>query len=145
MVNAKSLKDGKFQKYAYSVNTIDVAISSEIVKLNLKPQDEATVCFLMDVVHDSAVAEKLVGEKISIEEIEKDLLEQEERENKRLSGVTISFGKCKEERLNNVIFNKFLKNVQRQIDLCSFGKSYAGDMLGIRDVFQQLTAASVWN
>ena len=145
MVNAKSLKDGKFQKYAYSVNTIDVAISSEIVKLNLKPQDEATVCFLMDVVHDMAVAEKLVGEKISVAEIEKDLLEQEERENKRLSGVTISFGKCKEERLNNVIFNKFLKNVQRQIDLCSFGKSYAGDMLGIRDVFQQLTAASVWN
>ncbi len=145
MVNAKSLKDGKFQKYAYSVNTIDVAISSEIVKLNLKPKSEATVCFLMDVVHDSTVAEKLIGEKVSIDEIEKDFLEQEELENKRLSGVTISFGKCKDEKLNNVIFNKFLKNVQRQIDLCSFGKSYAGDMLGIRDVFQQLTAASVWN
>lgn len=145
MVNAKSLKDGTFQKYAYSVNTMDVAISSDIVKLGIKPMGEATVCFLMDVVHDMKEAENLTKERVCLEEIEKDILAQEEVLAKRLSGVEISFGEFKGEEVNNVLLNKFLKNVQRQIDLCSFGKSYAGDMLGIRDVFQQLTAASIWN
>ena len=145
MVNAKSLKDGAFQKYAYSVNTMDVAISSDIVKLNIKPMGDATVCFLMDVVHDMNEAETRAGERVCLEEIEKDISAQEEAQEKRLSGVEISFGEFKGKEVNNILLNKFLKNVQRQIDLCSFGKSYAGDMLGIRDVFQQLTAASIWN
>ncbi len=145
MVNAKALKDGAFQKYAYSVNTMDVAISSDIVKLSIKPMGDVSVCFLMDVVHNMAEAEKLTNEKVVIEEIEKDILAQEDAEKKRLSGVEISFGEFNGKEVNNILLNKFLKNVQRQIDLCSFGKSYAGDMLGIRDVFQQLTAASIWN
>jgi len=145
MVNAQSLKDGKYEKYAYSVNTLDFAISSDIIKLKVKPMSDATVCYVMGVVHDEKEALELCEKPVNLEEINKDILAQEEAEKKRLQGITISFGKCKDEKLNNVIFNKFLKNVQRQIDLCSFGKSYAGDMLGIRDVFQQLTAASVWN
>lgn len=145
MVNAKSLKDGAFGKYAYSVNTVDFSISSDIVKLTINPAGDATVCFLMDVVHDMDTAEALVSQKVCKDEIEQDILAQEEAEAKRLSGVEIAFGEFNGKEVNNVLLNKFLKNVQRQIDLCSFGKSYAGDMLGIRDVFQQLTAASIWN
>lgn len=145
MVNAKALKDGKFKKYAYSVNTMDVAISADITTLSLKSQNEATVCFLMDVIHDEDKIVKVTEQAVDITEIDKDIQAQEEDEIKRLSGVDIAFGQFRNNEVNNVIFNKFLKNVQRQIDLCSFGKSYAGDMLGIRDVFQQLTAATLWN
>lgn len=145
MVNAKALKEGKFAKYAYSVNTLDFAISSDIIKLTLKEKSDATVCYVMGLVHDEETAVALTEKPVLVEEIEKDILAQEEALKKRLSGIDISFGRFRDGKVNNLILNKFLKNVQRQIDLCSFDKSYVGDMLGIRDVFQQLTAATIWN
>lgn len=145
MVNAKSLKDGRFARHIYSVNTVDVAISADIIKLNLKPSGDAKVIFQMDLANDIKTAQEISNEALDSLEIEKDIQRQEETEAKRLSGISLSFGEFSEGKLNSTLLSRFLKNVQKQIDLCSFGKSYAGDMLGIRDVFQQLTAASIWN
>ena len=91
MVNAKSLKDGKFQKNAYSVNTLDFAISSNIIKLDIGPMSDATVCFVMSVVHDENEALKLTEKPVNLEEINEDIKSQEEAEKKRLAGIDIPF------------------------------------------------------
>lgn len=145
MANAKALTKGFFLKDITATNSIDMAISADVVKLCLNKNEEAMVNCLIDVVHDEIEADTLLDKEFDILKIEEDIKLQEEKEKIRLTDFEISFGEFKNGEVNNVLFNRFLKNVQKQIDLCALGKNYAGDMLGVRDVFQQLTAANIWN
>ena len=62
-----------------------------------------------------------------------------------MSRVEIVFGDLKNSNLNKEVFNKFIKNVKKQVNLCALGKNYAGEFIGIRDVFQQLDTSVIWN
>lgn len=145
MANAKSLLRGSFSNNLSATNSVDIAICADLTKLCLNKKEEALVCFTLDITHDEENADTLLDKEISISAIEENIKIQEEREKERLTDFDISFGEFKNRELNNVLLNRFLKNIQKQIDLCALGKNYAGYMLGVRDVFQQLTAASIWN
>lgn len=41
-------------------------------------------------------------------------------------------------------FNAFLKSVMKQTEFCARAKNYAGALIGVRDIFQQLQAAILW-
>lgn len=90
-------------------------------------------------------AQKILHTHINNEETEEDLKEQERREELKLNNMNIRFGNFNRYDINNNVFNRFLKNVQKQVDFCALGKNYAGNMIGIRDVFQQLESALMWN
>ena len=38
-------------------------------------------------------------------------------------------------------FSRFINSVVRQVEFCTTSKNYAGDMIGIRDIFQQIEGA----
>ncbi len=141
--NATTLRTGHYVKETDFVNSIGTMIASDIIKLNLAPGEEAKLNYNVNIAHDEDEANAMLG-SVSIAEINADLVAQEESDDKMLSSFTINFGKLKGEPVNNVIFNKFLKNVQRQVSFCALGKNYVGELLGVRDVFQQLTATSLW-
>lgn len=143
ITNAEVLKTAHFENTVYSVNTSDLPIVSDIMKTDLEEYTELE--YLISFTHDRSEAEKAAEESINSEEIERDILKQEKTESKKLSQMNIEFGNFNYGNINNHVFNRFLKNVQKQVDFCALGKNYAGDMIGIRDVFQQLESALMWN
>lgn len=145
IVNAEPLKTGKFQKNVTAVSTTDFHVMGDIIKISINALEEVSVNYLVSLTNDSDLAEKYINTATDIAEIEKDITAQEEQEKSKLSNISVIFDKLDFPSVNNVLFNGFLKTVQKQVDLCALGKNYAGDMLGVRDVFQQMEAALMWN
>ncbi len=145
LFNASALKNGYFSKKVHAINAIDLPVAAEISKLHLVPDEEAQITYLITVVHDETAAEIFMSQTVDFNRIENDLAEQEKTENERLSGLSINFKELKNIPVSSNVFNRFLKNVQKQVTFCALGKNYAGDLLGVRDVFQQLTAALMWD
>ncbi len=142
---AQALKNGKYSKEKYSVNTTDMAVFSNIVKFSLKTMEDFKVIYSLRTVHSDEDAKVLLSENIDYEKIKEDIRNQEVNQQNKLSGFDITFGKLENDRIDSGLFNRFLKSVRRQVSLCAFGKNYAANMLGMRDVYQQLNAALVWN
>lgn len=145
LFNAVSLKEGCLSKRVYSINTADLPVASEFITLHLGKGENAEIAYLTKVVHDGETADGLMGRAVDLKKIESDLAAQERAEDKKMGGLEIEFGGENSLPANCKVFNHFLKNVQKQVTFCALGKNYAGDLLGVRDVFQQLTAASLWN
>ena len=145
IMNAEPLKTGKFEKNVSSVNTTDFHVMGDIIKFNTKPVEEVYVNYLIDLTTDADVASKIADTTYDLKLVETDISEQEKSEIKQLSNLKLQFNDIKDNSVSAVIFNRFLKTVQKQVDLCALGKSYAGNMLGVRDVFQQMDAALIWN
>ena len=145
LFNAESLKCGCLAKRVYAVNTTDLPAASEFITLHLEKGNCAKIAYVTTVVHDEAQSLSLMGKAVDLSEIDADLAAQEKTETAKTSGLEIEFGEKNDLPVSAKVFNRFLKNVQKQVTFCALGKNYAGDLLGVRDVFQQLTAASLWN
>ncbi|MBR5157858.1 MAG: hypothetical protein IKW59_08845 [Clostridia bacterium] len=145
MVNAKALKTGCFDKKVCATNTSDEPVVSDIVKFKLNPGEMAELSYLITIVNDEEKAKELVNKAIDTKALTEDIKAQEIAEKEKFSRMSISFNDMKISSINKNVFNNFLKNVQKQVDLCAHGKNYAGDLIGIRDVFQQLDTSVMWN
>ncbi len=144
--NATSLRTGKFDLQANFTNSIGLMVASDIIKLNLKAGEEAIANYNLEISHDEEEARALLGKAPTIDEIEADLASLEVKEDELLGSFSVDFGDFKDtEKVNNKVFNRFLKNVQKQVSVCALGKNYVSELLGVRDVFQQLTATCLWN
>ena len=143
--SAKTLRYGRFLRDIDSVNTIDMPIYSSINKFTIKNSGNFIMDFSIRVVHDDTSADFLIKENPDFESVYADLLSQENKLSDSLGNFNIHFSTLKNANLNNELFNKFLRSVRRQVSLCAFGKNYAANMLGMRDVYQQLNAAIAWN
>lgn len=141
--NALSLKMGKYPRNKRATNTADMSISSEIIKTALNKNGVFTADFLINLSHNEEEIEALV--KTKPQNVESDIKAQEKINAEKLSGLDITFGALDSDKVNNTVFNRFLKSLQTQVNLCALGKNYAGWLLGVRDVFQQLTCVQIWN
>lgn len=145
LFNSLCLRSGEFEKVSESVNTVSLPAACDIITLKLASGQEALCDYLVSAVHDEASADALVGMVPDLSVIDEDLMAQEKAEDELLCNLTLEFGKLKGVDLNNKVFNRFVKNIQKQVSFCALGKNYVGELLGVRDVFQQLTSTSLWN
>jgi len=141
--NALSLKLGKYPRTKRATNTADISMSSEILKTKINANGVFTADFLINLSHDENAIDTLV--KTKPVDIDADIMAQEKVNAEKLSGLDITFGKLDSDKVNSNVFNRFLKSLQAQVNLCALGKNYAGWLLGVRDVFQQLTCVQIWN
>lgn len=144
LTNALALKNGYFEMQIPKTNTIDVPVIADMVHFMLEEDGFAQLDYEMFVTKDHKAAYDFIGTPIDCEKDNIALAERKVAEKKNVEGTNISFGDWHNDNLNNVVLNKFLKCVQRQVSLCALGKNYVGDYLGIRDVFQQLESALIW-
>lgn len=143
--NAGTLYTGAYQREARSVNTTDVAIASHLVQVTLPPNCEMEIHYTVDICHDAAEATCLTRMPFSREALENDLSTQAEKEAAQMSALRIQFGDLTYAGIEPSVFNRFLQSLQKQVSLCALGKNYSGPLLGVRDVFQQLTAVQLWD
>ncbi len=137
---AESLKTGCFD------NTILLdggAISSEIIKLTL--DKECRIDYVLPLTKEENKAKALATASISPDAIDASVEAFETSETDRLNNLDIKLGGFSNDGPNENIFNQMVKKVQKQVDNCAMGKYYVENLMGIRDVYQQLEQALLWD
>lgn len=109
------------------------AVSADIVPVTLQGGESVTCSYVIALASDKAQLEKASDTSETLEqsiEIYKNVPPTEFVGNKLgISDFTLS---------------AFMKNVGKQVEFCARAKNYAGPLLGVRDIFQQLEAACLW-
>lgn len=145
--NGLALKIGSFAgqgKVDWKTEYASLPIAGNITHFDLAVGEscQLDVSFLQSYDYDEAVATATTI--CSYPDLSQQVAEKESRLTAALQPLSIQFKDWTAGKLDTEVLNCFLKTVQRQVEICSFGKSYAGPRLGVRDVFQQLEAALLW-
>ena len=144
LTNAAALKNGCVENTHTKVNTTEIPVVCDMVHFRLESNDYAEICYEMAVLLDENEAVCFANENCDFDTEEADLSEMRERENESFSNIDIDFESWYNDGVHYEVVNNFLRCVRRQVDLCALGKNYVGEMLGIRDVFQQLELSLIW-
>lgn len=140
---AECLKTGLFERQTDCVGKEITPIAAEILHFSIK--ESARVDFVLPISHERNTINVLLSKDIDVNVIDKEIEKVQKQEEKRLTTLDIRFDDWKTDILEAEVLNKFIKNVQKQVDFCAMGKCYVDDMLGVRDVFQQLEQALIWD
>lgn len=143
LTNAQSLKSGLYKKCSKEATSTGLATLGDIFHLTLKAKETARLEYDLSYYHNIPDAEAATNEKVDIEKIDKALDEWDIKENAELSTMTVKFNDWN-GKVNNKVLNNFIRNAQKQTSFCALGKNYAGSLIGIRDVFQQLEGSLIW-
>ena len=145
LANAEALRKGCFERCVSNTNTTELPIISDMLYFSLGKGESAGVDYEMLVTDKELNAELFTMSAIDIEGSEKALCEMTQKEGEIYNNLKLSFDGWEEERIGSGVINRFLEYVKRQVSLCALGKNYAGNLLGIRDVFQQLESCLMWD
>ncbi len=144
VANSLSLVKGEFDREVYSVNTTDLPVISDLIHFELDGEGSVSVKYAGIYCNDEKEAAAFLEAPIDSCAVETELLELEAAEKSDFDRIKIRFDNWKSGKINSDTFNKFLRSIQKQTSVCAHGKNYAGRYLGIRDVFQQLEGALIW-
>lgn len=141
--NAECLKTGAMDTQSDYGSKRTTEIAGEIIHVTVN--DKARIDYVLPFSSVSKETEQLVHQNLDVTAIDKEIQEKLSAEQNRIGNLNIQFSDWNSEKINANVLNKFLKNVQKQVDMCAMGKSYVEYKLGTRDVFQQLEQALIWD
>lgn len=144
VANSESLRTGKFKREVSSVTTTDLPVASDIIHFEADAGESVSVRYELMLCDDDGVAREIAKKTIDETAIDAELEAIENKEKSDFDNIKITFDGWKSGKIKSSTFNKFLRSVQKQTSFCAHGKNYAGAYLGIRDVFQQLEGALIW-
>ena len=145
IANAESLRQGSFEREVPFVNTTDLPIASEIIHFELGTGEACSVEYDIHVCHGMDAARQALGKTVSHGDTEAAIDEWENADKDIFDNMVVAFDDLDYTRTTAEVFNKFVRNVQKQVSFCALGKNYAGPHIGIRDVFQQLEGSLMWD
>lgn len=143
IMNAECLKRGNFEKQLDCVGGEVTPVAAEI--LHFKVKDSARIDYVLPIVHCKEERERVILHDVSAERLDAEVEQLSLKDQKRLDTLDIRFRDWDAKEVHADVWNYFIKNVQKQVDFCAMGKSYVEEMLGTRDVFQQLEQAIIWD
>lgn len=124
---ADALKTGVIEGPKQITNFTESAVSADIIPLSLAAGEQVeityTICLAEKAGTDKQVKEEFLSTYQNLPKME-------------FSGNNFGIG--------DFAYNAFLKNVMKQVEFCARAKNYAGALIGVRDVFQQVQAAIFW-
>lgn len=145
LVNATALKTGEFLHEVKRLNTVDWTIASDMIHFDFQENTYISMEYMLKLTTDKAVAMANINTPVNSEKADIELQKALIREREKFSNTKIEFsGDWKGEKLHSNTVNSFLRQVQKQASFCALGKNFVGRFLGIRDVFQQLESALIW-
>ena len=142
--NALSLRAGKIAHQCKKTSTTDLPVASGIDIVKLPPRGEYEEDFDLIVCYSADEAERALALPQDSAALGAELAESAKREAEDYDNLKMTFEGWKNGDIDAVVLNRFLRCVQRQTSFCAHGKNYGGMYLGIRDVFQQLEGALMW-
>ena len=144
VATSRSLRKGFFAKEAKNVATTDLPCAADIFHMEAESGEAVRIDYELVLCHDEAEAEGYTALDICADCIDRELETLENAEKYAFDNISVRFEGWKSDKIDADTFNKFFRSVQKQTSVCAHGKNYAGAYLGIRDVFQQLEGALIW-
>lgn len=144
LTNALTLKTGKMEITHQKVNTTEIPVVCDVIHFLIGKDELVQINYEMSVMHDENEAIVFSNAKFDCSKEDKTLTEKRILEKQAFSNIDIVFNDWHNGKLHSDVLNNFLGCVRRQVNLCALGKNYVGEMLGIRDVFQQLELSLIW-
>ena len=144
IANSASLRYGKFDREIYNVATTDLPCASEIIHMTAGAGECTRIDYDIVLCHKEEEIDQYIGWEIDADKIDCELAALENKEKTDFDNIKMRFNNWNDDSVKAETFNKFLRSVQKQTSVCAHGKNYAGAYLGIRDVFQQLEGALIW-
>lgn len=141
--NAAALKSGIFEHQYEAANTTDIPVSADCAHYTLMGGESVRREYELFYFHSKEKAEAHMNHKPDIEKIDTTLMEEEANILSKFAAMQVRFKDYKGP-FNANVFNKFVRNLQNQVSFCALGKNYAGKLIGIRDVMQQLESSLIW-
>jgi len=139
LTSSRVLTTGKYYK---DVLLSGGAIASEMIKFELEYSGRIDFVLPLDMFGNKI--NELLQQAIVPEIIDEEIIKIEKNERDKFNHLNIKFEGCA-NNISDFVFNNFIKKVQKQVDNCATGRYYVDDLMGIRDVYQQLEQALIWN
>ena len=131
-----ALQNGFFDKCkAYTIFT-ETAIAGDIIPVTLKCGGSFTVSYTLSVGDNRA-------EMIKTDETDILLYSKKNASDDFLNIPSVEFSGIW-KGINPDTLNYFINNVFKQNEFCARAKNYAGPLIGVRDIFQQIESAEIW-
>lgn len=144
-INATSLKTGEFLHEVKRLNTVDWTVAADMLHFELEQDGFVAMDYMLTLSTDEKTAKAGVERPVNAKSADEMLEKAQEKEKEIFAKTKIKFdGDWKGEKLHANTVNSFLRQVQKQASFCALGKNYVGRFLGVRDVFQQLESALIW-
>lgn len=144
---AKPLFLGKFAHSSKTTSFTDTAVAGDIVHYTIQPEQSIEQYISFDVTSSLETANSFQKRLPSKEGFNQTVLESECHDNAKQNSeqmLRIQFEGF-DNGINDKVFNYFISNVVRQVESCALAKTSSLSMLGVRDVFQQIESALIWN
>lgn len=145
VANAESLRSGYFKKQATNTSTTDLPVAADIFRVAIPKSESVRIDYELVLCYNDADIEKYTDLNIDKDLIDDELCKLEAEEKSSFDNLRVRFNDWNTDKVDAETFSKFYRSVQKQVTICAHGKNYAGPYLGVRDVFQQLEAALIWN
>ena len=142
-----ALINGKFAKQKAYTEFTETAVAGDIIPLTLGAKETFAISYTAAFYDDKEKAVTMSTENretAGIDEFIARKVEEEKTKDKRERMPKITFSDIPEKNLRADSVNYFFENVTRQVEFCTRAKNYAGSLIGIRDIFQQVEAALTW-
>ena len=118
------------------------AIASEMIRFKL--EKEARIDYVLPLDMQGDKIDKLLETPVLPRAIDEEIERAEASEREKFERFTVTF-RDTENGISDFALNEFFKKVQKQVDNCATGRYYVDDLMGVRDVYQQLEQALIWN
>lgn len=127
---AESLFLGEIVQEKNYTEFTENAVAADLLPLTLKAGESVSLAYTIAISDDEQTAESNA--------------EKAEKEIENVYADIPAFSIKTDGSVNETTLAYFLHNVLRQTEFCSRAKNYAGELIGIRDIFQQLECAPLW-
>ncbi len=141
--NAEPLKTGELLSHMTAANTTDMPVAADLVHYRLEAGDSVRREYDLSYFFCEEEAVTASRAVVDIAAIDRLLLWEQADDLAALEGMSIRFNDW-HGTLDPHLVNRFLRHVQKQVSFCALGKNYAGPLIGIRDVMQQLEVSLLW-
>lgn len=129
---AAALKNGKIVSKKNVTYFNEPSVCADLVPVTLKSGESVACSYSIFVTSDKALFESGcdAGKKDSSDE--------------RFKAIPPTKFVGNKLGVSDFTLSAFMRNVSKQVEFCARAKNYAGPLLGVRDVFQQIEAADIW-
>ncbi len=141
LTSSKPLQTGKFEQCKPYTEFNDTAVAGDIIPLTLQAGECFVVSYTMGLKTNDETPLVVEAETEALDKI---LYRKKASDDVGENIPTLTMKGFEKSVLQETTFAYFLKNVFRQVEFCARAKNYAGPLIGIRDIFQQLEASLMW-
>lgn len=127
---AKSLAVGSLSGVKRVTNFNEPAISADLAPFTLNSGESKSCSYVISLASSKEELNDVKGVGSDFDETYKNI------PSIRLVGNR--FG------VSDFALSAFIKSVEKQVEFCARAKNYAGPLIGVRDIFQQLEGAMLW-